>query len=197
VAYLEAAEETQTDTITSRDDHQKSERGSMTSENIRSGEAVSEHGFGGETATSGGEAKQGLFWLLQVYMRFVVSLTAVLTQMVSVAPPLRLTKGMQRRAEGSKVMVVVLGLGLKLQKRSLSECEFGSNSLMHLVRRPKQPSSICPSEAAVRNHIEAGSGSAASASGSFRRGLRSSSTVIPSLSLVIPMTGGSPFLTNS
>ena len=38
---------------------QKRERGEQTAENIRYGEAISEHGFGGETVGNSGEANQG------------------------------------------------------------------------------------------------------------------------------------------
>jgi len=38
---------------------QKRERSEQTAENIRSGEATSEHGFGGETVGNSGEANQG------------------------------------------------------------------------------------------------------------------------------------------
>ncbi len=61
-AYFHTAGETQTDATPSREEQEKSERGGKTSENIRYGEAISEHGFGGETTTSSGEAKQGLCW---------------------------------------------------------------------------------------------------------------------------------------
>lgn len=61
-AYFQIAEETQTDSNPSREEQQKSERGGKTSENIRYGEAISEHGFGGETTTSSGETQQGLCW---------------------------------------------------------------------------------------------------------------------------------------
>lgn len=68
-AYWDLAEESQTDTITSQKEHPNSERGNKTSENIRYGEAISEHGLGGETTTSGGEAKQGRYWSFrQVFM---------------------------------------------------------------------------------------------------------------------------------
>jgi hypothetical protein len=39
-------------------DQQKQERGEQTAENIRYGEAISEHGFGGETIGNTGEANQ-------------------------------------------------------------------------------------------------------------------------------------------
>jgi hypothetical protein len=38
---------------------QKQERGERTAENVRYGEAISEHGFGGETIGNSGEANQG------------------------------------------------------------------------------------------------------------------------------------------
>ncbi|KUJ13294.1 uncharacterized protein LY89DRAFT_721336 [Mollisia scopiformis] len=39
-----------------QDEADKSERGEKTAENIRYGEAISEHGFGGETVGNGGKA---------------------------------------------------------------------------------------------------------------------------------------------
>lgn len=38
---------------------QKAERGEKTAENIRYGEAISEHGFGGQTTGNSGQAQQG------------------------------------------------------------------------------------------------------------------------------------------
>ena len=38
---------------------QKRERGEQTAENIRYGEAISEHGFGGQTVGNSGKANQG------------------------------------------------------------------------------------------------------------------------------------------
>lgn len=52
-------EETQTDATTSQQEQHKSERGSKTAENMRYGESISEHGFGGETTGSSGNANQG------------------------------------------------------------------------------------------------------------------------------------------
>ncbi|KAE9375739.1 hypothetical protein N431DRAFT_437245 [Stipitochalara longipes BDJ] len=40
-------------------EQQKRERGEQTAENIRYGETISEHGFGGETVGNSGEANQG------------------------------------------------------------------------------------------------------------------------------------------
>ncbi|KAH8758652.1 hypothetical protein F5882DRAFT_306823 [Hyaloscypha sp. PMI_1271] len=40
-------------------DQQKQERGEQTAENLRYGEAISEHGFGGETIGNTGETSQG------------------------------------------------------------------------------------------------------------------------------------------
>ncbi|KAL3421875.1 hypothetical protein PVAG01_06031 [Phlyctema vagabunda] len=40
---------------------QKQARGEKTAENIRYGEAISEHGFGGETTGTSGDAQQGGF----------------------------------------------------------------------------------------------------------------------------------------
>ena len=38
---------------------QQKERGEQTAENVRYGEALSEHGFGGETTTNSGQSGQG------------------------------------------------------------------------------------------------------------------------------------------
>ena len=40
-------------------DQQKQERGEQTAENLRYGEAISGHGFGGETIGNTGDANQG------------------------------------------------------------------------------------------------------------------------------------------
>lgn len=42
-----------------KSDAEEKERGEKTAENIRYGEAISEHGFGGETVGNSGEAKRG------------------------------------------------------------------------------------------------------------------------------------------
>ena len=52
--------ETQTDSIPSQQQQEKSEKGEKTAENIRYGESISEHGFGGETMGNSGEANQGV-----------------------------------------------------------------------------------------------------------------------------------------
>ncbi|MCJ1251003.1 hypothetical protein MMC30_008234 [Trapelia coarctata] len=52
-------QETKTDSTSSEQQQAKSEKGANTAENIRYGEAISEHGFGGETTGNSGEANQG------------------------------------------------------------------------------------------------------------------------------------------
>ena len=55
----------------SQQEQEKSKRGNKTAENTRYGEAISEHGFGGETTTSSGGANQGLCWSVhQIYIKF-------------------------------------------------------------------------------------------------------------------------------
>ncbi|MCJ1352230.1 MAG: hypothetical protein MMC33_002214 [Icmadophila ericetorum] len=56
--------ETQVDSTTSQAQQENAERGEKTAENIRYGESISEHGFGGETTTNSGEATQGKIKLL-------------------------------------------------------------------------------------------------------------------------------------
>lgn len=52
-------EDTQSDAVPSQTQQEKGKRGEKTAENIRYGEAISEHGFGGETTGSSGVANQG------------------------------------------------------------------------------------------------------------------------------------------
>ena len=54
-----AEPETEVDSTTSQMQQERTERGEKTAENIRYGESISEHGFGGETTTNSGEATQG------------------------------------------------------------------------------------------------------------------------------------------
>lgn len=51
--------ETEVDSTTSQMQQKSTERGEKTAENVRYGESISEHGFGGETTTNSGEATQG------------------------------------------------------------------------------------------------------------------------------------------
>ena len=51
--------DTQPDAVPSQAQQEKGERGEKTAENIRYGEAISEHGFGGETTGNSGVANQG------------------------------------------------------------------------------------------------------------------------------------------
>ncbi|MCJ1414278.1 hypothetical protein MMC32_000604 [Xylographa parallela] len=51
--------ETSVDAVPSVQQQEKAERGEKTAENIRYGEAISEHGFGGETTGNSGQANQG------------------------------------------------------------------------------------------------------------------------------------------
>ncbi|MCJ1320801.1 hypothetical protein MMC15_006142 [Xylographa vitiligo] len=51
--------ETSVDAVPSVQQQKKAERGEKTAENIRYGEAISEHGFGGETIGNSGQANQG------------------------------------------------------------------------------------------------------------------------------------------
>ncbi|MCJ1259397.1 hypothetical protein MMC24_007234 [Lignoscripta atroalba] len=53
-------EETQPDSVPSEKHQAKAERGEKTAENVRYGEAISEHGFGGETTGNSGSANQGM-----------------------------------------------------------------------------------------------------------------------------------------
>lgn len=53
--------ETQPDAVPSETGQQKGERGQKTAENMRYGEAISEHGFGGETTGNSGVANQDGF----------------------------------------------------------------------------------------------------------------------------------------
>ncbi|KAL9123267.1 MAG: hypothetical protein Q9187_000175 [Circinaria calcarea] len=59
-------EETQPDAVPSEAGQQKGKRGQKTAENIRYGEAISEHGFGGETTGNSGVANQDGFGLTEV-----------------------------------------------------------------------------------------------------------------------------------
>ncbi|MCJ1241512.1 hypothetical protein MMC14_009517 [Varicellaria rhodocarpa] len=52
------SEETQPDVVDSQLSQEKNERGEKTAENIRYGESLSEHGFGGETTGKSGSANQ-------------------------------------------------------------------------------------------------------------------------------------------
>ena len=54
-----AEEGTQSDATTSQVQTEKAEKGEKTAENIRYGESISEHGFGGETKGNSGSANQG------------------------------------------------------------------------------------------------------------------------------------------
>jgi len=56
--FSDSPETTEADRQASSD---KSERGDKTAENMRYGEAISEHGFGGETTNDNGKATQGGF----------------------------------------------------------------------------------------------------------------------------------------
>ncbi|MCJ1472075.1 hypothetical protein MMC13_000721 [Lambiella insularis] len=47
------------DSVSEVQQQEKSKRGKKTAENARYGEAISEHGFGGETTGNSGEANQG------------------------------------------------------------------------------------------------------------------------------------------
>jgi len=51
--------QTEVDSKSSEQQQEKNERGEKTAENIRYGEAISEHGFGGETTGNSGQANQG------------------------------------------------------------------------------------------------------------------------------------------
>jgi len=54
-----AEPQTELDSKSSEQQQEKNERGEKTAENIRYGEAISEHGFGGETTGNSGQANQG------------------------------------------------------------------------------------------------------------------------------------------
>ncbi|MCJ1392459.1 Replication factor C (RF-C) subunit [Xylographa bjoerkii] len=56
---LRVEAETSLDAVPSVQQQEKAERGEKTAENIRYGEAISEHGFGGETTGNSGQANQG------------------------------------------------------------------------------------------------------------------------------------------
>ena len=58
---MHVGEETQPDVVDSQLSQEKNERGEKTAENIRYGESLSEHGFGGETTGKSGSANQGEF----------------------------------------------------------------------------------------------------------------------------------------
>ena len=58
-AETRVASVSQNDTVESQQQAQKAERGEKTAENIRYGEALSEHGMGGETTGNSGRANQG------------------------------------------------------------------------------------------------------------------------------------------
>lgn len=55
-----AESQTSEDAVPEVQQQEKSERGEKTAENIRYGEAISEHGFGGETTGNSGEANLGM-----------------------------------------------------------------------------------------------------------------------------------------
>ncbi|MCJ1381772.1 hypothetical protein MMC17_004883 [Xylographa soralifera] len=59
MSYTTRKAETSVDAVPSVQQQEKAERGEKTAENIRYGEAISEHGFGGETTGKSGQANQG------------------------------------------------------------------------------------------------------------------------------------------
>lgn len=58
VGQIGASSESANSKVDSQASQDKSERGEKTAENVRFGEAISEHGFGGETTSSSGQAHQ-------------------------------------------------------------------------------------------------------------------------------------------